>query len=95
MSAHYVTSIDGLRVRLPQQCRCGSDELRIERALDLSSVPVTCTRCFRTCGWITAAQARAIERIVACFERPTTPVEVRDKWTIPIPDETRASSGES
>jgi hypothetical protein len=93
MSHHYVTSIDGLRVRLPRRCRCGCDVLKIEKAHAPHSVPVTCTRCHKTVGWLSPEQARAIARVIACFGQPTAPVEIRNKWTL-IPDETRAASGE-
>jgi len=70
--------IIGLRVRLPQACRCGSSIAVIGSSSGPHEHRLECAQCGTWCRWLSTRQTAFITKIATTFGRPTTPIVIRE-----------------
>jgi hypothetical protein len=67
-----------LKVCVARGCRqCSHDILITGPGKEPHRASLTCVRCGRHCGWLSAESAAFISEIIEHFGRPTEPIEVR------------------
>jgi len=73
-----LSPIVGLKVRMPQRCRCGSHIATIGSSSGPHEHRLDCARCGTWCRWLGARDAAFITKIASTFGCPTTPIVVRE-----------------
>jgi hypothetical protein len=71
--------IIGLRVRLPQACRCGSYIATIGSSSGPHEHRLDCVQCGTWCRWLGARDAAFITKIATTFGCPATPIVIRER----------------
>jgi hypothetical protein len=71
------TSMVGLVVRLPRECRCGSAEFRIGSSRSIHHAALLCGRCGNHMGWLPGESFSFINGIIDQFGRPKSPIIIR------------------
>jgi hypothetical protein len=69
--------LGGLTVNLGRTCACGSGTLITGPGRGPHRACLTCSRCSRHCGWLSAESAAFITEIIESIGRPTEPIMVR------------------
>jgi len=73
-----LSPIVGLKVRMPQRCRCGSHIATIGSSSGPHEHRLDCARCGTWCRWLGARDAAFITKIASTFGCPTTPIVVHE-----------------
>lgn len=87
----------GLRVWLPQACRCGAVFAVIEAGDGPHHAGLRCA-CRRHRGWISGETPKFLRDVVSRFGRPTEPIEIRAptvRITAPVHDAEPATASEN
>jgi hypothetical protein len=69
--------IEGLRVKLPRQCKCGCRMFVTGPGKATHAASLLCASCSRHSGWLSGESARFLQKIVETFGKPTEAIEVR------------------
>jgi hypothetical protein len=70
--------IIGLKVRMPQRCRCGSHIATIGSSNGPHEHRLDCAQCGTWCRWLGARDAAFITKIATTFGCPATPIVIRE-----------------
>jgi hypothetical protein len=72
------TSIIGVPVVLPRECRCGSSKARIGSSAGFFQDAVLfCTNCNRHTGWLPGGSIEFIANVIDLFGHPSEPIIIR------------------
>ncbi len=71
------TSMVGLLIRLPRECRCGSVEFTIGSSKNFHHAGLFCADCGAHGGWMSGESFSFINGIIDQFGKPTAPIIVR------------------
>jgi hypothetical protein len=72
-----VDPVDGLAVRLPDRCSCGSRVAIIGEGKERYGASLFCCRCEGHRGLLPVHVHAFLTQVVNWFERPTLPIEIR------------------
>ncbi len=75
--AAQTSEMFGLRVSLPDACRCGSHEAQIGEGKGPHVAAYFCARCGAHRGWMPAETHRFITETVSQFGNPSAPINIR------------------
>jgi hypothetical protein len=70
--------IIGLKVRIPQRCRCGGYIAIIGSSNGPHEHRLDCAQCGTWCRWLGARDAAFITKIATTFGCPATPIVIRE-----------------
>jgi hypothetical protein len=69
--------IVGIEVRLQRSCECGREIFTMGHGSGPHRASLRCTQCGRHGGWVSHKSGQFLEKIVASFGKPTTPIVIR------------------